>query len=116
MRPVEEYAGDDDRSMAANNTSGFSCRTVAGTLRWSDHAYGAAIYVNPVQNPDLTTGRVRPPSGLRFAAVDRSPRARVAPGVIRADDVVVRAFEGIGWQWGGDWSPPDHQHFAAAGP
>jgi poly-gamma-glutamate synthesis protein (capsule biosynthesis protein) len=114
MRPVEAY-GDDDRSMAANNTSGFSCRTVAGTDRWSDHAYGAAIDLDPVQNPDLTVGAARPPAGARFAQVDRSPGARAAPGVIRADDVVVRAFAAIGWEWGGDWSPPDYQHFAAAG-
>lgn len=113
MRPVVAYAGDDGRSMAADNTSGFSCRTVAGTDRWSDHAYGAAIDLNPGRNPDLTSGRVRPPSARRFAALDRSPHAPVPPGVIRAGDVVVRAFAEIGWRWGGDWSPPDHQHFAA---
>ena len=30
MRLVDDYGGDDDRSMAANNTSGFNCRRVAG--------------------------------------------------------------------------------------
>jgi poly-gamma-glutamate synthesis protein (capsule biosynthesis protein) len=114
MRPIEEYDGDDDRSMAANNTSAYNCRTVAGTDRWSDHAYGAAVDLNPVQNPDLTTGPARPPAGRPFAHVDRSPGARTAPGVVRADDVVVRAFAAIGWEWGGDWSAPDYQHFAAA--
>ncbi len=36
--------------------------------------------------------------------------------MIGEDDVVVRAFEGIGWQWGGDWSDSkDYQHFSATG-
>ena len=33
--------------------------------------------------------------------------------MIRADDVVVRAFADIGWEWGGTWSSPDYQHFSA---
>jgi hypothetical protein len=51
MRLVDHYRADDDRSMAANNTSAFNCRPVAGTSRWSEHAYGRAIDVNPVRNP-----------------------------------------------------------------
>jgi hypothetical protein len=51
MQLVDVYSGDDDRSMAANNTSAFNCRKVAGTSKWSEHAYGRAIDVNPVQNP-----------------------------------------------------------------
>ena len=35
MRLVDDYGGDDDRSMAANNTSGFNCRRVAGSRSWS---------------------------------------------------------------------------------
>ena len=30
MRLVDDYGGDDDRSMAANNTSAYNCRRVAG--------------------------------------------------------------------------------------
>jgi hypothetical protein len=115
MRLVDEYGGDDDRSMAANNTSGFNCRRVAGRANWSEHAYGAAIDVNPVQNPYLTEGAVHPPAG-RFLRIDRSAGARVPLGAIRADDVVVRAFARIGWTWGGVWAgPKDYQHFSAAG-
>jgi poly-gamma-glutamate synthesis protein (capsule biosynthesis protein) len=47
MRLADAYQGDDDRSMAANNTSAFNCRPVAGTRRWSEHAYGRAIDLNP---------------------------------------------------------------------
>ena len=51
LQPVSAYRGDDDASMAADNTSGFNCRFVEGTSRWSMHAYGEAIDVNPVENP-----------------------------------------------------------------
>ena len=110
LRPVEAYRGSDDASMAADNTSGFNCRFVSGTRRWSQHAYGLAIDLNPVENPYVDGSRVRPPAGRRY--LDRS---RVRPGMIVAGDVVVRAFASIGWQWGGRWSSPDYQHFSAAG-
>jgi hypothetical protein len=111
MRLVDVYGGDDDRSMAANNTSGFNCRTVEGSSSWSEHAYGRAIDINPIQNPAVQDGRVSPPAGARY--LDRSRRVR---GLIRADDAVVRAFAAIGWGWGGYWqSLKDYQHFSATG-
>jgi len=113
---VDDYDGDDDRSMAANNTSGFNCRRVAGGDHWSDHAYGAAIDLNPVQNPYVRPSVVQPPAGRRYAALDRSAAADVPAGVIHSDDVVVRAFARIGWAWGGDWSTAkDYQHFSTSG-
>ncbi|HEV7722741.1 MAG TPA: M15 family metallopeptidase, partial [Iamia sp.] len=51
IHPVDAYGGSDPKSMAANNTSAFNCRPVAGTSSWSEHAYGQAIDINPVQNP-----------------------------------------------------------------
>ena len=47
-----------------------------GTSRWSMHAYGKAIDVNPVENPYVSGGRVSPPSGRAY--LDRS---RVRPGM-----------------------------------
>jgi D-alanyl-D-alanine carboxypeptidase len=115
MRLVDDYRGSDRRSMAANNTSGYNCRRVAGTRAWSAHAYGAAIDLNPVQNPYLADPSTVPPAGRRFAAIDRSAGADVPSGVIRRGDVVVRAFARIGWQWGGEWqTEEDFQHFFAA--
>ena len=116
MRLVDEYDGDDDRSMAADNTSAYNCRRVAGTDRWSEHAYGRAIDVNPVQNPYVRDGSVAPPSGRPFADVDRSPGASPPPGVVHAGSPVVRAFRAIGWSWGGSWtSSKDYQHFSLSG-
>lgn len=113
MKLVDAYGGDDDRSMAANNTSAFNCRRSAGDASaWSQHSYGLAIDINPIQNPYVTkAGIVEPSAGARYA--DRDVEG---PGVIRADDVVVRAFASIGWSWGGAWSSAkDYQHFSANG-
>ena len=67
MRLVDDYGGDDERSMAADNTSGFNCRRVAGSSSWSAHAYGAAVDINPLENPYVTGGSVSPSAGRRFA-------------------------------------------------
>jgi len=112
MRLVDVYDGDDDASMAANNTSAYNCRTVAGTDTFSDHAYGKAIDINPAQNPYVRGSIVQPPRGGRFVDVDRSPGASTGRGVIGSDDVVTRTFARAGWSWGGDFSDPDFQHFS----
>lgn len=108
---VDVYGGDDNRSMAANNSSAYNCRPVAGTNSWSQHAYGRAIDLNPVQNPYVLGGEVLPPAGARFARMDRSGPRPPAPGVIVPGDVVSRAFESRGWRWGAYFSEPDYQHF-----
>jgi len=114
MKLVSDYGGDDERSMAANNTSAFNCRTVTGTDRWSQHSFGAAIDLNPVQNPYVTEAGVSPRAGTPYA--QSSGRQVAVRGLITADSGVVRAFREAGWQWGGDWtSPKDYQHFSAAG-
>ena len=112
MRLVDAYGADDHRSMAADNTSAFNCRFVSGTRRWSEHAYGRAIDVNPVENPYADSdGYVSPPAGAPYR--DRSQRAK---GLIHRGGNVVRAFAAIGWEWGGYWSwPKDYQHFSATG-
>lgn len=109
---VDAYRADDDRSMAANNTSGFNCRRVSGSSSWSEHAVGRAIDLNPLRNPYVTLGgRVSPPAGRPYAN-----RARRAAGMIHANDLVVRAFAAAGWRWGGDWSGSrDYQHFSSTG-
>jgi hypothetical protein len=111
MRPVSAYGADDHRSMAADNTSAFNCRFVSGTTRWSQHAYGRAIDLNPLENPYVDGDHVSPPRGRRFA--DRSLHAR---GLVHDGGNVVRAFAAVGWGWGGHWSGArDYQHFSATG-
>jgi hypothetical protein len=110
VRLIDEFGGDDNRSMAANNTSGFNCRYVAGTRRWSQHAYGRAIDVNPVQNPYVRRGDVTPPEGRPYVRRDRN-----VPGLITADGPAVAAFSRARWLWGGRWASPDYQHFSSSG-
>jgi hypothetical protein len=113
MRPVSAFGASDDRSMAADNTSAFNCRyaVAPGPRRWSVHAYGEAIDVDPVENPYVEGGTVRPPRGRAF--VDRS---HLRPGMAVAGGALVRAFASVGWQWGGRWTAsPDWQHFSRTG-
>jgi hypothetical protein len=113
IRPIDAYGGSDERSLAADNTSAFNCRYVVGPgpRRWSQHAYGLAIDVNPVENPYLESGRVHPRAGRAY--LDRS---KFRPGMAVRGRVLVRAFAAVGWQWGGRWAgTPDYQHFSATG-
>jgi hypothetical protein len=113
MRPIDAYGGDDERSLAADNTAGFNCRYAVGPgpRRWSTHAYGLAIDVNPVENPYLEGGRVHPRAGRAY--LDRS---KFRPGMAVRGRVLVRAFTAVGWQWGGRWrGTPDYQHFSSTG-
>jgi hypothetical protein len=113
MELIDRYGADDHRSMNADNTSAFNCRFVAGTSRWSMHAYGRAIDVNPIENPYVSGGHVSPPAGAPYA-----DRSRDAEGMIHAGDEVVEAFANkAGWRWGGAWSggARDYQHFSSNG-
>ena len=108
---IDAYGADDERSMAADNSSAFNGRYVSGRSVWSMHAYGLAVDINPVENPWVDGADVSPASGRRY--VDRSLKA---PGMIHAGDAVVQAFESIGWKWGGYWSGiKDYQHFSSNG-
>jgi hypothetical protein len=108
LRPVSEYRGSDEASMAADNTSAFNCRFVGGTRRWSLHAYGEAIDVNPVENPYVRGSTVSPAAGRAF--LDRS---RQRKGMAVRNGVLVRAFAAAGWKWGAAFG--DYQHFSTTG-
>jgi hypothetical protein len=111
MRVVDDFGGADERSMLADNTSAFNCRLVSGTTSWSQHAYGLAVDINPVENPEINGGVVDPPAGAAWA-----DRTRSSPAVIRHGDAAWNAFRAVGWGWGGDWSSlKDYQHFSANG-
>jgi hypothetical protein len=111
VRLVDRFGADDRESMRHDNTSAFNCRYVAGTTTWSQHAYGRAIDINPVENPYVRGSHVSPRRGRRF--LDRTD---VRPGMIVRGDVVLRSFRRIGWGWGGTWSSArDYQHFSSNG-
>jgi hypothetical protein len=106
---MNAYDGDDDASIAANNTSAFNDRRVVGTQSTSLHAYGAAIDINPVQNPSYDrVGSVRtlvPKAGAAYA-----DRKRLRPGMAES---VIDVFATHGFTvWGGRFRDADYQHFA----
>jgi poly-gamma-glutamate synthesis protein (capsule biosynthesis protein) len=109
---VDEFGGDDDASMAADNSSAFNFRCVAGTEQLSQHAYGRAIDLNPVENPWRRPDRILPEAGRAYA-----DRRDIRPGMIVRPGPVVAAFDDLGWQWGGDWlHASDDHHVVALGP
>jgi len=113
MRPIDAYGGSDERSLEADNTAAFNCRyaVASGPKRWSVHAYGLAIDVNPVENPYLEGGRVHPRAGRAYL-----DRARYRRGMAVRGGLLVDAFASVGWAWGGRWtSSPDYQHFSSTG-
>ena len=88
-------------------TSGYNCRVVGGSKTWSQHAYGLAIDVNPVQNPMVRGSYVDPAAGTDFLRRDVYRR-----GMMHASGAV-RAFTDQGFYWGGRWnSLRDDMHFS----
>lgn len=102
MREVSAYAGNDDRSMAANNTSAFNCRRITNGTGWSKHSYGRAIDINPVQNPYIYKKTVSPAAGKAY-----TDRRKVRPGMMVSSAPLTRAFTTRGWKW---LSAYDYQH------
>ena len=103
--PVRAHEWNDTVSMAANNTSAFNIRRIAGTDRFSMHSYAWALDINPAQNPcfDHRNDTIEP-AGARY---DVS-----VPGTLVQDSPVVKLFRAYGWVWGGDWtSLSDYMHF-----
>ncbi|WP_424360729.1 M15 family metallopeptidase [Methylocystis parvus] len=113
MSLIDEFDGDDDRSMAANNTSAFNCRTTdRGAM--SRHALGLAVDINPVQNPYREGDITAPEAGRDYD--QPAKRSRDVVGLIVDGDVVTRAFARQGWRWGGHWRRSvDYQHFSNDG-
>ena len=101
----EPYCGDDDISMADNNSSCFNYRHIAGTNRVSTHSFGLAVDINPSLNPYLQSDGIWKPNTKH---VDRSIGV---PGMFFADHPIVTEFAEHGFEWGGLWERPDYHHF-----
>ncbi len=111
MQLVDAYGGDDYRSIEADNTSAFNCRAATGSSRWSQHAYGRAIDVNPIENPYVSGG-----TSSHRASRPYLDRSRHRAGMAYSGGVLVESFRQAGWGWGGDWTGvKDYQHFSATG-
>lgn len=107
MRPIEDFAGDDNASMAADNTSAYNCRQPGqanADAATSPHANGRAIDINPRENPwwDPRCGCFQPDA----AQAPRKP----GKGKILRGGAVWKAFTDRGWIWQ-DIATADYQHF-----
>lgn len=109
MRPLEDFGGDNERSMAADNTAAYNCRSAtqqnAPPLK-SPHANGRAVDVNPLENP-WQDPRCAPCWSPRATTHGTN---RTGAGVIVQGGVVWTAFTREGWIWQ-DIDVKDYMHF-----
>jgi hypothetical protein len=114
---MENYRGDDEASMADNNTSAFNGRPITDGSSWSKHAYGVAIDINPLQNPYLSlsqdgTAKVRPPASAQTFINRNEIRPNKKPRPGKVEDIVEILTRHGFLTWGGEWDfPIDYQHF-----
>jgi len=111
MIPIGDLSVGAEDQPGYSNTSGFHCRFVAGTTRWSQHAFGAAVDMNPHLNPLVDGDYIWPIGAERYA-----DRTLGEPGMIISGDSVVGAFASVGWGWGGNFNSfKDYHHFSSTG-
>ena len=112
MRLIDYWDADDEKSMAANNSSSFNFRRISHTNKVSKHGCGMAIDINPLYNPyqkTLANGKtvVEPAAGKRYLNRKQKFDYKITKG-----DLCYRLFKQHGFKWGGDWtSMKDYQHF-----
>jgi poly-gamma-glutamate synthesis protein (capsule biosynthesis protein) len=119
MELIDRYGGDDDKSMAANNTSAFNCRPTSAGLKPIAHMQGIAVDINPVQNPYVTghptspMSVVKPEAGRPYIA--EMNRTADIIGLIVPRGVVAEAFNRRHWRWANTGYVTDYKHFSQNG-
>lgn len=109
---VDEYGGDDEKSMQANNTSSFNYRTVEGSSNLSKHSYGLAIDINPFYNPCVRSYADGSSKSFPEGSDEYADRSKDFLYKIDQDDLCYQLFTEHGFRWGGTWnSLKDYQHF-----
>jgi hypothetical protein len=111
MQPIFTQAEFDDFQTPDDDSTGFSCRdavTDNGTQSWSEHAYGHAIDIDPIENPYVESNQIIPSAGAAYL-----DRGNVRPGMAVEGSAIVDAFRAVGWGWGATFR--DYQHFSTNG-
>ena len=114
MRLVSDFKANDWKSIDADNTSAFNCRPVTGNKKkWSKHAYGRAIDINPLENPYISkTGHISHKGSLKYRKRVHKYNTYSDHAVLLKYDKATQVFKKYGWKWGGDWKySKDYQHF-----
>ncbi len=108
MQPLTD-SGDDTASFECRDAASSPCPGTPPTHTWSEHAYGEAVDVNPIENPYTGCGHTREKASIPYLN-----RSHHRPGMVTV--AVVEAFASVGWGWGGNWSATkDYMHFSATG-
>jgi len=114
MSLVSAFGGSDYDSIEQDNTSAFNCRNVTGGQKWSKHAYGLAIDINPIENPYLKKGKhsSHTKSRLYEKRLHKDLAKTKDTAILLRNDRATQVFLRKGWTWGGDWKyTKDYQHF-----
>ena len=112
VKLIDEYDGDDNLSMADNNTSCFNYRNVPESTSLSKHALGRAVDINPLYNPYITYNEDGSENILPENATDYADRSKKFPYKIDENDLCDERCTEHGFVWGGNWnSCKDYQHF-----
>ena len=113
VRLVDDFEGDDELSMEANNSSAFNYRVIEGSTQLSKHALGLAIDINPRINPYVREDGYYPANATEY--LERNPklcRGEHADKMLQKNDIAYKIFRRNGFSWGGDWNESkDYQHF-----
>lgn len=109
---IDEYDGDDNASMEANNTSCFNYRPITENAGLSMHAYGLAVDINPLYNPYIAYLKDGSMEVLPASAQPYADRQQSFPYKIDENDFCYKLFTRHGFIWGGNWNNiKDYQHF-----
>lgn len=113
MRLVSDFNGNDWQSIEADNTSAFNCRQATGSKKWSRHAYGKAVDINPLENPYISRkGYISHKASLPYRKRVHRNSSAADRAILLREDLATQIFKRYGYFWGGDWRTiKDYQHF-----
>ncbi len=114
MKLISKYGGSDWLSIENDNTSAFNCRKATGRGKWSKHAYGKAIDINPIENPYIRrNGRISHKESYKYKIRRHKNLRNPADRAMLIDgDKALKAFLKRGWFWGKYFREArDLQHF-----
>ena len=113
----------DRNSVASNNSSSFCYRKIPNRNTLSNHAYGLAIDINPLDNPytprnsDGTFDDSLLTDYEKSLLIDREEKAKENKHIITLNDSICKVFDSVGYECGGIWPLQrdewscDWQHF-----
>lgn len=114
MRLVSDFGGNDWQSIEADNTSAFNCRNATGSKKYSKHAYGKAIDINPIENPYISrNGHISHQASQKYRQRVHQYHTNEDKALLLNNDEAVKLFKKYDWKWGGEWKRvKDYQHFS----